>query len=130
MKRMLLLLFATIALIGCDQSTSAPRGPVFLVEVVPGETFRILLQDPDRIAEARELLATGQSRVVHGELARGSGGFNAGFGWHLEPRTVTFVDMSMELCDGRPSFVQSELDYFFESVKYYCPWGARIVAEE
>ena len=130
MKKILMLIPLALVLLGCDQSTSAPRGPVFVVEVVPGETFRILLHDPDRIAEARSLLTTGQATVVHGELARGSGGFNSGYGWHLEPRSVTFVDMAMELCDGRPSFVQSHIDYFVDTVKYYCPWGARITAEE
>jgi hypothetical protein len=125
-----MLLLLLVALTGCDEWPTYPdNGTIFVVEVVPGERFRILLNDPARIETARALLASGQTTVVHGELARGNGRFNIAYGWHLRPSTVTFVDVAMELCDGRPSFVQQELDYFMAKVKYYCPWGARIVAE-
>ncbi len=33
--------------------------------------------------------------------------------------------MAMELCDGRPSYVETHLDAFLEG--YYCPWGAKLV---
>ena len=49
--------------------------------------------------------------------------FNAGWSWHLED--VEFVEVAIELCDGRPSDVEKE------SASYgggrYCPWGATIV---
>jgi hypothetical protein len=31
----------------------------------------------------------------------------------------------MELCDGRPSYVEAHLDEF----PSYCPWGAKVVSE-
>lgn len=115
---------------GCADSPTAPLvGTRFEVQVVPGETFTILLQDSATIATARTLLHTDGTIVVHGELARGDGGFNTGYSWHLKPATVTFVDLAMEICDGRPSFVEEELEYFLDEVKYYCPWGATIVEE-
>ncbi|MEO3993764.1 MAG: hypothetical protein QN229_05640 [Desulfurococcaceae archaeon TW002] len=41
----------------------------------------------------------------------GDGGFNKSWGWHLDPDTVEVADVTIELCDGMPSFVESELDY-------------------
>jgi hypothetical protein len=131
MKYTMAVLALVLVLAGCEESaTTPPNSAVFVVEVVEGETFRILLQDEDRISEARERLASAEAMVVHGELARGTGGFNTEFSGHLKPATVTFVDVAMELCDGRPSYVESELEYYLESVKFYCPWGVTIIAEQ
>lgn len=125
-----LALGLALALGACGDSPTTPLvGTRFQVQVVPGETFTILLDDSATVATARELLQTDGTIVVHGELARGDGGFNAPYRWHLKPGTVTFVDLAMEICDGRPSFVEEELEYFLDKVKYYCPWGATIVAE-
>jgi hypothetical protein len=35
------------------------------------------------------------------------------------------VEVTIELCDGRPSDLDAELDYWAGTVKRYCPWGAR-----
>ena len=45
-----------------------------------------------------------------------------------DPASITTPDFAMELCDGEPSFVQEELDYYLASVKFYCPWGAKVIA--
>jgi hypothetical protein len=34
------------------------------------------------------------------------------------------VDSAIELCDGRPSYIEAHQDDY----PVYCPWGARIVA--
>ena len=34
----------------------------------------------------------------------------------------------VELCDGRPSFVEDDLDYWLDTVKQYCPWGVEVAA--
>jgi hypothetical protein len=35
---------------------------------------------------------------------------------------------STEVCDAEPHFVQENLDYWVNTVKYYCPWSAKIVS--
>jgi hypothetical protein len=131
MKRLIFFVTLLVALSGCDDVATDPLvGSIFLIEVVPGESFRVLLSDAEVIAEARLLLESGETTVVHGKLVTGNGGFNAGYSWHLSPATVSFVDIAMELCDGRPSYVEEELSYYLESVEYYCPWGITVVAEE
>jgi hypothetical protein len=36
--------------------------------------------------------------------------------------------MAIELCDGRPSFVEESLFYWLLTVGSYCPWSSQIVA--
>ncbi len=111
-------------------SPAAPARAVYVVDVV-GERFRILLSDGERIAEARRILAGEESqKIVAGRLLAGDGGFNDGYGWHMDPATVQFADASVEVCDGRPSAVEANLDYWLNTLGQYCPWAARIVAEE
>jgi hypothetical protein len=43
----------------------------------------------------------------------------------MDPETVHVADMAIELCDGRPSMVQSDLSYWIGTVGQFCPWGAR-----
>jgi hypothetical protein len=74
-------------------------------------------------------MASGRVGVISGQLAAGDGGFNAPWSWHLVPSSVTAPDLAIELCDGRPSFVQNDLTYWMQSVKQFCPWGARVVSE-
>lgn len=34
---------------------------------------------------------------------------------------------AIELCDGLPSDVESNLDYWVDTVRYFCPWSGKIV---
>lgn len=114
---------------GCsdDEATNPATDTIYRV-VVNHEEFRIALRMPEQIAAAEAMLASGKESVIHGHLARGDGGFNKGYRWHMMPETVTFPDMAMEVCDGRPrSDVESDIPYWVDNIKYYCPWGAQVV---
>jgi hypothetical protein len=37
------------------------------------------------------------------------------------------ADVTTEVCDGRPSYVEEHIDEYVTTVKRYCPWGARLV---
>lgn len=96
---------------------------------VHGERFIIHILDRETIRLAEENLRGGNILFPMGELARGDGGFNRPWNWHLKPETVRMVEFSIELCDGLPSHIENDLDYWVETVKSYCPWGARIVGK-
>ncbi len=129
MKRLGLLLLALLP--ACDSvELSTPRDSATFVVQVVGEQFRVRIHDEDEIAEARALLQSGDSLNLSGRILRGNGGFNTGYSWHLRPETVEFTDLTMELCDGRPSFVEANVDYFVDTVEVYCPWGVRVISEE
>ncbi len=40
------------------------------------------------------------------------------------------AEVTIELCDGTPSYVEAHLDEWIEQVGRYCPWSARLVALE
>jgi hypothetical protein len=125
--RSYLLLLLTVW--GCgDDPVSPSPGAVFEVEVARQETFRIALDDPALIATAEQRLDDKTEGIVHGTLARGDGGFNAPYTWHLKPETITFPDQAIEVCSGRPmSDVESDLAYWVDTIGIYCPWGARLI---
>ena len=130
-SRMAAFLLIALAL-ACDGASTGPDGGiVFVVRVADAEEFRILLRDPALIAQARRILRGEESqKIVVGPLAAGDGGFNDGWSWHLVPEETGFAEAAIELCDGRPSFVEDDLDYWLGTVRTYCPWSARIVGEE
>lgn len=123
------LAFSTVA-IGCDSVTLGSGGPARFVLEVSGETFRIEVFAPAQIAAFESRLASGERGVINGPLRGGAGGFNQPWSWHLDPDSVVVTDLAAEVCDGRPSFVEDDLDYWFESVGRFCPWGAKVISRE
>jgi hypothetical protein len=93
-----------------------------------GEIFRILVQDSGLIAQARALIGAGNRRIVAGTLAPGNGGFNVPWSWHLNPDTVAFPDVAVEICDGCPSDVEANGGNW--GLGSFCPWSSEIIAEQ
>ncbi len=121
------LLLAASLITGCADLTAPVDGAVYRV-AAEGESFHVLLTDPAVIAEVEARLAAGTwEGIVNGELARGDGGFNAPWSWHLVPETVVIAESTIELCDGRPSMVEDDLDYWVDTVERFCPWGGEVV---
>lgn len=132
----ILLTFLLVA--ACDSGGGSPTEPdppmaVFRVDSCPdqaGEDFRVLMRDPALIAEAERLIATGGQRIVLGRLAAGDGGFNAPWSWHLDPATLEFADVTIEVCSGCASFVENDLDVWLNNVGSFCPWDAVFLERE
>jgi len=102
-------------------------GMYFVVDVVD-EKFTVFVLNPETIRLAKDNLQGLNGMHPSGELARGDGGFNKPWSWHLKPETVRMVEISTEVCDATPSMVEADLDYWVATVKYFCPLGAKIVA--
>lgn len=120
----LAVLAAAAALLSCSESTRSSASSADFVVSVAGETFVLRSTDPQTIRLALENLAGRNTLFPLGPLREGSGGFNAPWTWHLDPAATRMVEAAIELCDGRPSYVEAhKADY-----PTYCPWGARVVA--
>jgi hypothetical protein len=104
------------------------NGKYFIVGV-RNETFNLYLANPKAIQDAiDDYYGTfTRHKHVHGKLVRGDGGFNQPWSWHLDPNNTTMAEVSMEICDGTPGMVESHLDYFLDTVKYFCPGGSQII---
>jgi hypothetical protein len=98
---------------------------VDFVVAVTDETFVLRASDPETIAAAYENLRGGNARFPIGPLRQGDGGFNAPWSWHIDPDEARFTEVAIEVCDGRPSYVEEHVEDFLSIG--YCPWGGRIV---
>lgn len=111
---------AVLALAGC-----APAGnPVATFQVVD-EQYKVELATPELVAHAEALLAGEDvASIPLGRVVRDDPGVNAPWSWHIDPATLEFADMTIEVCDGLPSFVEDET----VTSPDYCPWSAEIVS--
>ena len=114
------LLFGVTA---CAGPTEPSPIAEFVVDVA-GEQFVVRTSDAETIQLAEDRLQGRNQRFPLGTLRPGNGGFNAPWTWHLDPATVRFVEAAIEICDGRPSYVEAHQSDF----PTYCPWGARVLA--
>jgi hypothetical protein len=120
------LLFAATA---CDdEDATGPEETAEFVIEVEGEEFRVRVTDEATIEDLEERQASGAEGVILGALIAGDGGYNAPWSWHLDPATIQVADFAIEVCDGRPSMVEDDLDYWSDTVGTFCPWGAQVLS--
>ncbi|KQX07144.1 MULTISPECIES: BP74-related protein [unclassified Leifsonia] len=113
------------SLAGCGAEERAGSGrPVATFQVV-GETFRIELVTPELIDHAQRLFdGEDLAAIPVGKIVRPEPEVNTGWTWHIDPNTLEFADVTTEVCDGLPSFVEDET----LTSDTYCPWSATIIA--
>lgn len=114
---------AAIALAGCIPAPAA--NPVATFDVAGVESYQIELATPELVEHAERLLAGEQLAAIPlGTVVRDDPGVNEPWSWHIDPATLEFADMTIEVCDGLPSYVE---DGTITS-EQYCPWSAVIVS--
>lgn len=126
-KRGAVLAAAVVVFGACDDD---PAGPEFAARYkvqVLDEDFVVAVETAAQVQQMEDRLASGDEGVINGNLLSGDGGFNTGWGWRLDPATVHTADVAAEVCDGRPSMVEDDLDYWLNTVGYFCPWAAKVV---
>jgi hypothetical protein len=104
---------------------SGPKPTVATFEVAGGEQYKIELATPELIEHAERLLA-GESlaAIPNGVVVRGDSSVNAPWSWHIDPATLEFANITIEVCDGTPQHVE---DGVITSDRF-CPWSARVIA--
>ena len=71
------------------------------------ESYRVEIIDPLQVRIARRLLAGKEApSIPNGRIVRGETGVNTGWSWHIDPTDFEFADLTIELCDGLPSYVE------------------------
>jgi hypothetical protein len=113
---------AAAALAGTSAAAPAPKKRALVTWKVGAESFRTYLNEPVDIARVRTAIREGApAGIPVGRIYRGSRE-NRGHRWHL--RNVRLADVTIELCDGLPSYLDADLEYWIGTVKRYCPWSA------
>lgn len=121
--RAAVLVAAMVSATCSNPAEPTPGAAEFTVDV-DGERFVLRVTDPETIRLGEDNRQGRNTRFPLGPLRAGNGGFNAPWTWHMDPAATRFVELAIEVCDGRPSYVErNQGDY-----PTYCPWGARVVA--
>ncbi|PVZ96409.1 hypothetical protein DDQ50_06650 [Amnibacterium flavum] len=119
------------ALAGCAPAPSTPADgapAVATFRVAGQEDYAIELNTDQLVEHAIELMNGGEDgRIPNGLIVRdGDEGVNAPWSWHIDPDSLEFVDMTTEVCDGLPSYVE---DGTLTSDRF-CPWLTEVVSIE
>ena len=119
-------------LLGSTCTTSeAPelRGGVLATFDVQGERFSVFITNEETIDQVSALSkGKSEARIPSGRLLRGQVSYNKPWHWHMDSQDIVMAEVTMELCDGRPSDIENNLDYWIGTVGRFCPWSAQLVA--
>jgi hypothetical protein len=128
-SRLALLTLAAIALAGsiaagaqASRAESPQKKRALVTWKVGGEKFRSYVNVPADVVLVRDAIRAGTAAGIPvGRVHRGTRE-NTGHRWHV--RNVRLAEVTIELCDGRPSSLDADLAYWVRTVERYCPWGA------
>ncbi len=139
-----LLLFALIVL-GCskdDDDGPSPCNDQFNDESFrffefehdgTGTTFYAWTSDTAVISDVEAQLAlpkAQRSMHINGAIDRIPQGcmLNKEWNWFFVPDQWVMAEVSIELCDGNPNFVEENIDEYIR-IGGYCPWGSYVLRE-
>jgi hypothetical protein len=99
-----------------------------------GTEFIIRLTSDQRIEEARRILSGEETESVHvmGRIVKRPVPWNPGWSFYIEPDTITFFTMAIEVCDSSISYLEDHLDEAcgpFLPGCFWCPWSSRLTRE-
>lgn len=111
--------------------TPSLSGGILVTFDVAGEQYSIFVTNNETI-EVVFAVQRGESEatIPNGLIVEGAVFYNQPWSWHIDSEDIHMAEMTIELYDGLPSFVESELEYWLETVHRYAPWSATIKAIE
>jgi hypothetical protein len=127
--RTALALLAGAVVCACSDdgaATNLPGGGLYATIAVGEETFHASITHPDGEAQARAVWAgTSGANIPTGELVCSPTRWNEPWHWYLAPDSVRFAEVTTEVCDGAPGYVETHCEGF--GAGRYCPWAAELV---
>jgi hypothetical protein len=117
---------AVAACSGGGSGSGDADAPVVVTFEVVDQRYKVLLTEPTDIDTARRLLA-GEDvpSIPNGRVLRETG-VNEGYSWSIDPNDIEFADVTIEVCDGMPSDVETGV----VTGDRYCPWSAVVIGVE
>jgi hypothetical protein len=122
-RRGLVMLTSFFVALSCGGSPTPPTRMAVVTFQVADEIFRVRLVGDDQISAALRAQAGSGGRIPNGRIVDGTD-VNRGWSWHLVD--VSFAEVTIELCDGRPSDVEKAGVNFGGG--RFCPWTARVMS--
>jgi hypothetical protein len=98
------------------------------------DTFTIMLTDTVRTQEARDILSGVETDTVSvmGTIVKAPARYNRPWSYHLDPASIIFFDIAVEICDAAPQYVEehlSEVGGTFLPGSVWCPASSRVIEE-
>lgn len=110
----------------CGQQSDSPEAYfVFKTDAGP-ETFVFKLTDPQKIQQARHILTTGARKIVAGTIIKQPVYYNSPWSYHLDPKSIGFVDFAVELCDANIRELEDNRHIAYPD---WCPWSSQLIKE-
>jgi len=99
-----------------------------------GKEFVFKLNNDQRIAEARRILSGEETMSTHvlGRIRKRSEPYNSGWSFSLDPDSISFFTMAIEVCDSSITYAEDHLDEAcgaFLPGCMWCPWSSRLTRE-
>jgi hypothetical protein len=120
MKRLLCVLI--LAGFACSDSSGPEVARFVFRDPLTQDVVTLEVNNSEGLAQAEDLLRSGEARWALGTLKRGDGGFNGPWTWHIDPATVTFAEVTIEACQTAMSAIDDDLDYWIDFGQV-CIWG-------
>lgn len=139
---LLLLLAALFTYSGCQKGDEPPAcefqaetGSRFFEfeHSSSGKTFVAWTTDTAVVNDVLQQLALPEAerkQHINGPIARNPEGcqLNGPWSWYFVPDEWILADLSVEVCDGNPDFVEENLDEYIR-IGHYCPWSSFVKRE-
>ncbi len=97
------------------------------------ELFLAQTWDPLVIDKAREELSKPlieRTLHIHGKIHKAPRCENLEWSWAFDTDRWDLAEISIEVCDARPCYVEEHLDYWLDNNRGdFCPWAARVNRE-
>jgi hypothetical protein len=96
--------------------------------------FVFKLVDKKKIDTARSILLGTQPTKTHvqGTIVKSPASYNQEWSFHLDPSSIDFFEMQIEVCDANVTYVERHLDEVGGSTlpkNFWCPWSSRLLME-
>lgn len=133
-----LTVLALVGMLGISFSAPAyAAAPArFVFEALPGrdDPFVIELTDESKIQQARNILNGTETDRTHvmGRIIKTPAPYNSNWSYQLDPATIGFFNMAIEVCDSSAMYLEDHLDEAggaFLPGGWWCPWASRLVKE-
>ena len=136
-RRIVCLCLAMVVLVACGRAATPTPNPlaggVLATFDVQGQRFHVWVTNAQTIQQILDLqVGKSEANIPNGRIlrGRGQGEHNAPWSWHLDPQDIAMAELTIELCDGEPAFVEQNLAEYVDIVERYCPWSAKLVGIE
>ena len=112
------------ALTSIVPGASGPTVVTFEVAGYADETYKIELATPELIEHVKQIMAGEDVALIpNGLVVRDDPDVNAPWSWHIDPASLHFADVTTEVCDGLPSYVEDGT----VTSDYFCPWVTKVI---